>query len=127
MAMTPQTQQNNSLPFGGYELPPEAGDLDEPRFEPREDWLRGAPPELQMRAMRRWFLVRYQDPTQSTPHDEAGRYLYTQGGPFRPQQVLRERFGALVDGAAIDELAQQLRREVGDEWAPRNDDPGVSS
>lgn len=125
MSSTPTTSQ--ALSPEGYDLPPEAGDINDPRFDPVDDWLRGAAPELQRRAMRRWFALRYKDPKVATPHDGEGAYLYVDGGPFRPQPVLEQRFGGLVDGAVIAELAGQLRGEVGDEWAPRNDDPGISS
>ncbi|WP_119155499.1 hypothetical protein [Caldimonas tepidiphila] len=125
MSSTPQKSQ--ILSPEGYDLPPEAGDINDPRFDPQDGWLRDAPPELQIRAMRRWFAMRYQDPAISTPHDDKGDYLYVEDGPYRPKKVLGKRFGEVVDEAVIDELAEMLRQEVGDEWAPRNDDPGISS
>lgn len=110
-----------------YGLPPEAGDINAPRFDPDDDWLRGTTPELQTRAMRRWFESRYVNPVYTTPHDPEGEYLYTDGGPCHPRQVLDERFAGVVGAELIDALAQVLRREVGDDWAPRSNDPGITS
>ena len=44
------------------ELPLEAGDVNAPRFEPNDEWLRGASPQLQKIAMWRWFATRFEDP-----------------------------------------------------------------
>lgn len=120
-------EQNKEQDIAAYELPPEAGDIDAPRFEPEDGWLRGAGPELQQRAMRRWFEARYVNPVYTTPHDENGDYLFTGEGPCHPREVLDERFGGMVRDEVIEELAQALRREVGDDWAPRSSDPGVTS
>lgn len=110
-----------------YELPPEAGDINAPRFEPEDGWLRRASPELQARAMRRWFEARFVNPVYTTPNDGNGEYLFTGEGPCHPREVLDERFGGLVDAPVIAELAQALRSEVGDDWAPRPDTPGLTS
>ena len=63
-------------------LPPEAGDIDKPRFDPNPDWLATAEPTLQKAAMWRWFSTHYEDPELTTPHDESGAYLFMDGGPF---------------------------------------------
>jgi hypothetical protein len=54
------------------DLPPEAGDVTQPRFEPVEAWLRSAEPAAQKTAMWRWFATRYEELGPSTPHDTAG-------------------------------------------------------
>ncbi|WKB54028.1 hypothetical protein [Eleftheria terrae] len=100
-------------------LPAEAGNIDAPVFEPEERWLRSAEPVLQQAAMWRWFGTRYEDPRLTTPHDKAGDYLYTDGGPYRADKVLHERFDGLVDAAVIDELVAHLRSEVGELWSSR--------
>jgi len=43
------------------QLPPEAGGFNSGLFEPDDDWIASAPKELQIAAMRRWFLDRYED------------------------------------------------------------------
>ena len=76
-------------------LPPEAGDVDAPRCEPDDDWLREAPPQLQKTAMWRWFATRFEDPRTAVPHDEEGNYVFTGGrGPCLADDVLHERFDA---------------------------------
>ncbi|MCW7539411.1 hypothetical protein OOT46_16330 [Aquabacterium sp. A7-Y] len=100
-------------------LPPEAGNIDAPVFEPNDKWLQGADAAQQKAAMWRWFGTRYADPKLTTPHDKSGAYLYTNGGPYRAGEVLHKRFGTLVPGAVIDQLLEVLRSEVGDEWAPK--------
>ena len=44
-------------------LPPEAGDVNAPRFQPNDAWLRQAPPDQQKTAMWRWFATRYEEPS----------------------------------------------------------------
>jgi hypothetical protein len=56
-------------------LPPEAGDVNAPRFEPNGEWLRRAPSQEQEMAMWRWFATRYDDPALAMPHDDDGNYL----------------------------------------------------
>ena len=51
------------------QLPSEAGNFDSGAFEPDDDWLASAPKELQIAAMRRWFLDRFEDPANETPWD----------------------------------------------------------
>lgn len=121
------TSSEEELHTTTYELPPEAGDIDAPRFQPEDGWLRGAPRELQLRAMRRWFEARYVDPVHTTPHDDKGEYLFLGEGPCRPATELEKRFRGVVDDPVIEELVQALRSEVGDAWAPRANDPGITS
>ncbi|MDQ0609541.1 hypothetical protein QFZ83_003712 [Variovorax sp. W1I1] len=103
-------------------LPPEAWgnvfDADGP-FDPENSWLEGASKDDQLIAMREWFLGRYCDPAHETPYNgREGGYLYIHGGPYNPSGELSGRFSKLVDGETIEELANELSRKGGDEWAP---------
>lgn len=101
------------------ELPQEAGDLESHRFDPNDDWLKGASREQQIAAMRRWFLARYEDPQNETPYNsEEGGYLFVWGGPYDPNDVIQERFSDIVEYEVMEELIKNLWSEVGDEWAP---------
>ena len=101
------------------ELPHEAGNWDESPFDPDDDWLRSAPPEQQIVAMRRWFTDRYEDPANETPWDgEDKAYVFVWGGPYDPNDEIQSRFGGVVPHDVMWELITDLWREVGDEWAP---------
>lgn len=100
-------------------LPPEAGDVDDPCFEPNEDWLRRAPPSQQKTAMWRWFASRFENPETAVPHDEQGGYVFTEGGPWQADEVLHERFDAFVPEGVVQELVASVQEEVGNEWAKR--------
>lgn len=101
------------------QLPSEAGDFDSGPFEPNNDWLATAPKELQIAAMRRWFLDRYEDPANETPWDgEDKAYVFVWGGPFDPNDEIQSRFGGIVEFDTMWELIEELWSEVGDEWAP---------
>lgn len=101
------------------ELPSEAGDFDSGPFEPDEEWLASATKELQIAAMRRWFLDRYEDPANETPWDgEDKKYVFVWGGPYDPNSEIQDRFGGIVDFETMRELIEELWRDVGDEWAP---------
>lgn len=101
------------------QLPSEAGDFNSGHFEPNDEWLASAPKELQIAAMRRWFLDRYEDPANETPWDgEDKAYVFVWGGPYDPNHEIQDRFGGIVEFDTMRELIEELRREVGDEWAP---------
>jgi hypothetical protein len=107
------------------QLPPEAGDVNAPRFEPNDDWLRGATPQQQKTAMWRWFATRFEDPADpetAAPHDAQGRRVLDDEGPFHADEVLHRRFDACVPMVVIDALVQRLHEEVGHEWARRGGD-----
>ena len=108
-------------------LPPEAGDVNAPRFEPNDDWLRDAPPDLQKTAMWRWFATRYEDPKAAVPHDDQGNYVFTEGrGPCFVDETLHERFDAFVPEGVVEELVQSLPQESGNEWAKKRiEDAGL--
>jgi len=112
--MTPTTDQliDGEL----IHLPPEAGDVNEPRFNPNEEWMRNATPAEQKTAMWRWFATRYEDPITATPHDDKGNYEYKDGGPYFVDKLLHERFDAFVPAAVVEELAQRVRQKGGNEW-----------
>jgi len=101
------------------ELPPEAGDVNAPRFNPNDDWLRAASPDQQMTAMWRWFATRFEDPETAVPHDEQGGYVFMEGGPWLADEVLHERFDAFVPEGVVETLVRRLQQEVGNEWARR--------
>jgi len=101
------------------QLPSEAGDFDSGPFEPNDDWLATAPKELQIAAMRRWFLDRYEDPANETPWDgEDKAYVFVWGGPYDPNDEIQSRFGGIVEFDTMRELIEELWSEDGDEWAP---------
>lgn len=100
-------------------LPPEAGTFDCGPFEPDDNWLASAPRTLQIAAMRRWFLDRYEDPANETPWDgEDKEYVFVWGGPYDPNEEIQSRFGGIVEFETMWELIEDLWREVGDRWAP---------
>lgn len=101
------------------ELPEEAGDPNAMKFDPDNKWLNGASRELQIEAMRQWFLSRYQDPANDTPYNgREGGYLFIHGGPYDPADEIPHRFIGVVEEDVIDELVDDLISEFGDEWAP---------
>lgn len=108
------------------ELPPEAGDVNAPRFEPHDEWLRQAPPEAQKTAMWRWFATRYESPAEpesALPHDAEGRRVLDEDqGAFQAGAVLHERFDRCVPKPVIEELVQRMEQQVGVEWARRGPD-----
>jgi hypothetical protein len=103
----------------GPELPPEAGDIDDPHFDPDDKWIASAPRDLQIEAMRQWFYARYEDPANQTPYSsQEGGYIFVWGGPYDPNDVIQERFSHVVTYEVMDELIHDLWNEVGDAWAP---------
>ena len=100
-------------------LPPEAGDVNAPRFQPNDAWLREAPPDQQKTAMWRWFATRYEEPSQAAPHDEQGEFDFTDGGPCLADEVLHERFDGCVPRPVVDELVASVQAEAGNEWVPK--------
>lgn len=108
-------------------LPPEAGDVNAPRFEPDDDWLRDAPPDLQKTAMWQWFATRFEDPRTAVPNDDQGNFVFPTGrGPCYADETLHERFDAFVPEGVVEELVQRLQQEVGNEWAKKKlEDAGL--
>jgi hypothetical protein len=101
------------------DLPPEAGDLDKYPFDPNDEWIKNAPEELQIEAMRCWFHARFQDPTNDTPYNgREGGFQFIWGGPYDPNDEIQERFGSVVEYEVMKKLIEELWQEVGDEWAP---------
>jgi hypothetical protein len=107
-------------------LPPEAGDVNAPRFEPNEDWLRRAAPDQQKAAMWRWFATRYEEPAHpetSAPQDAQGRRVHDDDeGPFHADEVLHARFDELVPREVVDDLVQGVQQAAGNDWARRGVD-----
>lgn len=107
-------------------LPPEAGDVNAPCFQPNDAWLRSAGADQQKAAMWRWFATRFENPESAVPHDEQGGYLFTEGGPWLADELLHERFDAFVPEGVVQELVDSVQREVGNEWAKRRvEDAGL--
>ncbi|MBZ9780881.1 hypothetical protein K9857_04865 [Pseudomonas sp. REP124] len=103
------------------ELPPEAGNKDVLEFDPDDGWLKSAPKELQIEAMRLWFYARFEDPANCTPYDSGeGGYQFIFGGPYDPNDEIQERFSEVVDYKVMEELIEDLYQECGDEWASAN-------
>lgn len=88
-------------------------------FDPEDTWLRTANEEEKRTAMREWFYARYCDPAHDTPYNgREGGYLFVNGGPYDPADVMQDRFSGIVEDDLIDELVDEFVMEVGDEWAP---------
>lgn len=103
-------------------LPPEAWgnkfDVDGP-FDPDNSWIERAGEDEQRIAVREWFTARFCDPANDTPYNSReGGYLFIHGGPYDPVDELYTRFGNMVPGEVIHEVASELVMEVGDQWAP---------
>lgn len=82
-------------------------------------WIENAAIEDQYRAMKVWFLARYCDPRDATPYSSSdGKYVFVNGGPFRPEDVLFSKFGARVNDEVIQELVSDLENRYGLQWAP---------
>ncbi|MFD1557463.1 HEPN domain-containing protein [Paraburkholderia silviterrae] len=107
------------MDYRNVDLPREAGNVDLTPFEPDDEWVATAIPELQQAAMLRWFCDRYEDPANETPWDgEDKKYVYVWGGPYDPNDEIQERFGHVVSYEVMEPLIRDLHRDVGDEWAP---------
>lgn len=100
------------------DLPPEAGDINKPRFEPDDTWLSQASKVQQKTAMWRWLATNYEEPDIATPHDADG-YLFLDGGPFLTDILLTERFEGLVPAEVISELVGSVQTEGCREWASK--------
>jgi hypothetical protein len=73
------------------------------------DDLRNAEREIQVEAMREWFLQNFEDPAENTPYDSGeGGYQFIWGGPYNAQEQLSEEFGGIVPDDVIEELADEL-------------------
>lgn len=96
----------------------------QPPFDPEDDEIIRADRERQMELMREWFLARYCDPAMETPYESAeGGYIWIWGGPYYADEELQGRFAHVVDEDVIEELAEDLNRDGGYQWAPvRRDD-----
>lgn len=100
-----------------YELPPEAGDTTQPHFEPDEQWLRSAAPDLQKTAIWRWFATRYEEIDAATPRDADGNYfLGVKDLPVTVDAVLIRRFGGLVPDATLTQLIRDAQAMAGNAW-----------
>lgn len=89
------------------------------RFDPSDAWLHDkATEKQQLVALRAWFRARYWDPANDTPYQSSeGGYIWIGNGPHSPDEVLGDRFSGVVDARVVARVAQEMRDEVGDEWA----------
>ena len=97
-------------------LPPEAGDINAPRFEPDDGWLKSAPAAEQKAAVWHWFATHYESPVSARPHSGDGAFLYEEGEPFHVEQLLTTRFSLVVPTELLNQLVERIRAEAGDEW-----------
>src|SRR5262245_40450622 len=67
-------------------------------------------------AMVDWFWANFEDPAESTPHDD-GEYVYIWGGPCTAREELEEAFGAVATEWAIEAAVDRIEQD-GWEWAP---------
>jgi len=73
--------------------------------------------DARVEAMVEWFHSNFEDPSESTPHDE-GEFVYIWGGPYEAYDQLFDAFG----GDASEELIARAVEEVQSngifDWAP---------
>lgn len=119
-----QAKEGDARPQPGDELlsniPDGAQDWEpQPPFDPSDADVVLADRDGQIDLMRQWFLARYCDPAEETPYESReGGYTWIWGGPYDLMEQLQDRFGSVVDDELIRELAGELYRERGPDWAP---------
>ena len=75
----------------------------------------------QMRIMRHWFLLNYEDPAERTPYEsQEGGYQFIFGGPYDAFELLAHHFRSYVSPEAIDNLAGELN-QLCPEWTKSKD------
>ena len=83
--------------------------------------LPGMNETTQLKLMRDWFLTHYEDPAHSLPFETAeGGYIWIDGGPYDPHDVLYEKFSEVVPEEVIESIAADLSEECA-EWAKQID------
>lgn len=88
-------------------------------LEINDYWLNTAPDDEKLDAMRVWFRARFCDPAIETPYNgREGGYLFINGGPYDPADVIYERFRSKIHQDLIEIVANEMRDEHGDQWAP---------
>jgi hypothetical protein len=107
---------------GPAELPRAAGSIDEPRFEPDDQWLREADDGLKKAAIWRWFATHFDDPRGAVPNDGAGHFLYDDGEPVKADRALAERFGNVVPADVLQAVQDAICSEVGNDWVHKRMD-----
>ena len=106
------------------DLPEEAGVNTRSGFEPNNEWLSSAPPDLRHEAMRQWFLSRFWDPANDTSYNgREGGYLYIHGGPYEAEDELYGRFGDLFDDEIVRAVIDDVESDGIYEWAPIHTEP----
>lgn len=102
----------------GPELPAEAGVDTLLGYEPDNEWLMTAEPELRHEAMKTWFLTRYWDPANDTPYNSKDGYIFIHGGPYDADDELSSRFGDLCSEEAILAVKEDVESDGILDWAP---------
>lgn len=97
------------------------------KYEPLEIddyWLRTAPDDDKLDAMRVWFRARFCNPALETPYNgREGGFLFINGGPYDPAEVIHGRFGNLIQQDLVEIVVEEMRAEHHDQWAPVRYDP----
>lgn len=110
-----------NLPTEAFALP---GSSASKALDIDDGWLRLANDESKLTAMRVWFLSRYCDPAEETPYNgREGGYLFVQGGPYDPGEVIPHRFGHIVSEELLGDVIDEMHDEHGDQWAPVDHGP----
>lgn len=86
------------------------------------------PIKEQIEYITSWFQALFEDPQNETPYaDKEDRgespYLYLWGGPYHPEDEIRQAFEGRAAEEAIETVAKNMLQEVGYEWAPTSNHP----
>lgn len=74
--------------------------------------------EGRVEAMVEWFLERYEDPANQTPHDSSeGGYIYVWGGPYDAREQIGDNFSD-EDESLIEAAVARVERDGTVNWAP---------
>jgi hypothetical protein len=91
-------------------------------YEPLEiddHWLQAADDDHKLDAMRVWFRARFCNPAVETPYNgREGGFLFINGGPYDPAEVIDGRFGNLIRQDLVEIVVEEMHAEHYDQWAP---------
>ena len=83
------------------------------------DEVRTKDKEAQINIMTYWFNYHFEDPAERKPYME-DEYIYINGGPYNPYDVLGKEFDDIVPENVIHILAEELCH-IQTKWAPTLD------